>query len=162
MPHSHLVMQHLMKQLELKAARRDRPDYRPQWLSDAILRWSAVFEPLSGVGRVGFVCEPDDSGWNVRLYLGTTEIVGGRDDGEWKHPGFELDFTKLTYEFTQIEEFRWNVSAPGPEGTHSFITLRGQVRDDMVQVKIYSRPPRDAGPAFRQHLDGTVEPVAKI
>jgi hypothetical protein len=161
-PHSHLVMQHLMKQLELKAARKETRDYRPQWLSDVILRWSAVFQPFSGVGRVGFICEPDDGGWNVRLYLGTTEVIGGRDDGEWKHPGFELDLSKLTDEYTQIDEFRWNVSAPGADGTHSYLTLRGVIAEDMVQLKIYSRPPRDAGPAFRRHLDGTVEPVERV
>lgn len=160
MPHSHLVMQHLMKQLEIKASRKERRDYRPPWLSDVILRWSAIFEPFSGIGRLGFVCEPNENGWCVRLYLGTTEIVGGKDDGEWRQPGFELDFSKLTEEFTRVESFRWNVNAPGADGSHSFVTLRGMIGENWVEVKVYSRPPRDAGPAFRQHLDGTVEPVA--
>lgn len=162
MPHSHLVMQHLLKQLELKAARKDSPDRRPQWLSDVILRWSSVFEPYAGVGRIGFACEPDeDHGWRVRLYLGTTELVGGKNDGEWKHPGFELNFSKLTDEFTQLDDFRWNVSAPGTDGSHSFVTIGGTIGEHFVEVKVYSRPPRDAGPAFRQHLDGTVEPVSQ-
>jgi hypothetical protein len=153
-------MQHLMKQLEIKAARKERRDYRPEWLSEAILRWSAVFEPFAEAGRIGFVCEPVEQGWSVRLYLGTTEIVGGKDDGEWRQPGFGLDFTRLTEEFSRIDEFRWNVSAPGIDGSHSFVTLRGTMGEHVVEVKIYSRPPRDAGPAFRQHLDGTVEPVS--
>jgi len=157
--HSHLVMQHLMKQLELKSTRKETRDYRPQWLSDVILRWSSHFEPFSGLGRVGFISEPDDNGWNVRLYLGTTEMVGGRDDGEWRQPGFELDLSKMTDEFTHLEDFHWNVSAPGAEGSHSFMTIGGMIGEHFVQVKVYSRPPRDAGPAFRQHLDGTVEPV---
>lgn len=160
MPHSHLVMQHLLKQLELKSARKGSRDHRPAWLSDLILRWSSQFEPSAGVGRIGFFCEPDDGGWQVRMYLGTTEVVGGRDDGEWRQPGFELNFSQVTAEFTRIDEFRWNVSAPGVDGSHSFVTLRGAVGEHLVQVKVYSRTPRDAGPAFRQHLDGTVEPVA--
>lgn len=162
MAHSHLVMQHLLKQLELKAAGKEPRDHKPQWLSDVIVRWSSLFEPYEGAGRIGFACEPDDDhGWRVRLYLGTTELVGGKHDGEWRQPGFELDFSKLTDEFTQLESFKWNVSAPGIDGSHSFVTIGGMIGESFVEVKVYSRPPRDAGPAFRKHLDGTVEQVSQ-
>lgn len=160
MPHSHLIVQHLLKQLELKSTQRTGRDCRPAWLSELILRWSSQFAPFSGDGRIGFICEPDDEAWQVRLYLGTTEIIGGRDDGEWRQPGFELDFSKFMAEFTQLDEFNWSVCAPGADGSHSFVSLLGSVGEHRVQVKVYSRTPRDAGPAFRQHLDGTVEPVA--
>ncbi len=159
MAHSHLVMQHLLKQLELKSAQTNPREHRPEWLSNLILRWSSQFEPFGDDGRIGFICEPGEAGWMVRMYLGTTEIVGGRDDGEWRQPGFELNVAPFLNEFTRLDEFRWCVSAPTAEGSHSFVMLQGAVGEHVVQVKVYSRTPRDAGPAFRQHLDGTVETV---
>ncbi|MFO0918235.1 MAG: hypothetical protein U0872_07975 [Planctomycetaceae bacterium] len=159
MAHSHLVIQHLLKQLEQKSARKEERDCRPEWLSSLIVRLASRFEPFGVDGRVGFVCEPGDVGWTVRMYLGTTEIVGGKDDGEWRQSGFELDVGQFISEFTRLDEIRWSVSAPAADGSHSFVTLQGAVGEHVVQVKVYSRTPRDAGPAFRQHLDGTVETV---
>ncbi|MEK6256985.1 MAG: hypothetical protein AABP62_00070 [Planctomycetota bacterium] len=160
MSHSHLLVHHLLKQLELHKRDRKERDRRPEWLSAFVHQTAALFEPLSGVAKVGYQCELTSIGWEARLYLGSTEIVGGRDDGQSRLISFEFDFARLTEGFTRVDEFRWNVCSTTDGSTGSFVTLRGHVDDHPISLKIYSRPPRDAGPAFLQRSDGTLEDVA--
>lgn len=159
MAHSHLLVQHLLKQLEQHSAERGERDTRPEWLVDFIDRTADCFVPLQGLGRVGYECEVGDAGWDVRLYLGSTEIVGGRDDGQWRHTSFELDVAGLTQCFTRVDDLRWNVAAGMAESGASFLTVCGVVGEQPVRVKTYSRAPVHAGPALRAYHDGTVKPV---
>lgn len=157
MSHSHLLIHHLLKQLENHKRERRERDLRPGWLNAFIHQTAALFEPLEGVARVGFQCELTSLGWEARLYLGSTEIVGGRDDGRERLISFEFDFSRLAESFTRLDEFRWNVCATSDGSVGSFVTLRGLVDDNRISLKIYSRPPGDAGPAFRLLPDGTLE-----
>lgn len=157
MAHAHLMVQHVLKQVEQFAAHRRQRDPRPQWLADFIQQAADWFAPLTGVGRVGYDCEPTADGWEARLYLGITELVGGRDDGEWRSHSFELNLAGLTASFSRIDEFRWNVAASDTGG--SFLTLRGCVGEFPLCVKAYSRAPEHLGPAMRQYHDGRVQPV---
>ncbi len=157
MAHAHLLVQHVLKQVEQHAAQRRQRDPRPTWLADFVQQAAAWFEPLAGVGRVGYDCEPTAAGWEARLYLGSTEMVGGKDDGQWRSNSFELDLSGLTSCFSRIDEFRWNVASGAAAG--SFLTLRGCVNDQPLCVKAYSRAPEHMGPALRQYHDGRIQPV---
>lgn len=160
MARSHLLVQHLLKQLEIHKRERENRKRRPDWLSAFVHQAAALFEPFAGIGRVGSQCEVVDEGWEARLYLGATEMVGGKDDGHAQLVSFELDLARLTQLFSRIDHFDWNVSAA--DGLNSsFITIRGLVDDHSVSLKAYSRPPREAGPAFRQHVDGSVDAVSR-
>ena len=162
MSHSHLLIHHLLKQLENhKRERKDR-DRRPQWLTSLIHNASALFEPLAGVARVGCQCELSPDGWEARLYLGSTEVIGGREDGRSHLISFEFNFGKLAALFTRLDEFRWNVCTSADGSAGSFVTLQGIVGEQVVCLKIYSKPPRDVGPAFRLLPDGTLEDVALV
>lgn len=160
--HSHLLIHHLLKQLENHKRDRKERDRRPEWLNVFIHQTAALFEPLAGVARVGFQCELTTEGWEARLYLGSTEIVGGRDDGRSRLISFEFDFSRLAENFTRLDEFRWNVCTASDGTAGSFVTLRGQVDEHVVRLKIYSRPPQDIGPAFRLLPDGTLEDAVAI
>lgn len=162
MSHSHLLVHHLLKQLENhKRDRRDR-DRRPEWLNAFIHQTAALFEPLMGVARVGYQCELSPDGWEARLYLGSTEVIGGREDGQSRLISFEFDFARLSEGFTRLDEFRWNVCSNSDGSTGSFVTLRGLVDENVICLKIYSRPPRDVGPAFRLRTDGTLEDLVGV
>lgn len=159
MAHSHLLVQQLLKQLEHHKRERHNRQHRPEWLSVFVHQVAALFEPMCGVGRVGSQCEFTDLGWEVRLYLGATEIVGGKFDGHAQLVGFELDFKRLSQLFTQLDEFRWSVGASTDGANSSFVTMRGLIDEYPVNLKAYSRPPKEAGPAFRQQVDGSVDAV---
>jgi hypothetical protein len=153
----HLLVQHIVKQAEQLAALRAQRDPRPVWLVEFVESAAAAFAPLAGVGRVGYDCEPTAGGWEARLYIGSTELVGGKQDGHWRANSFELDVGGLTRAFSRIDEFRWNVAAGETAG--SFLTLRGAIGDQPLCVKAYSRPPEHLGPALREYHDGRVHPV---
>lgn len=158
MAHSHLVIKHLLKQLESFAEQRPERDVRPEWLSHFVQQVAELFAPLSGVGRVGYECQFDETCWEARMYLGTLEIVGGKEDGQAKHLSFEFDLHRMLGCFSRIEGFAWNVFSSG-QSSSSFLTVQGLVGDNPVRLKLYSRPPQGTGPALRQHLDGRCEPV---
>lgn len=159
MAHSHLLVQHLLKQLEHHKRDKNNRMRRPEWLSVFVHQVAALFEPLSGVGRVGSQCEFVDDRWEARLYLGSTEIVGGKNDGYSQLLSYEFDFIRLRDTFTRLDDFRWNVGASAEGGNSSFVVLKGLVDDHSVCLKIYSRPPKEAGPAFRQNADGSLDAV---
>lgn len=159
MAHSHLLVKQLLKQLEHHKRERSNRQRRPEWLSVFVHQVAALFEPLSGVGRVGSQCEFTDEGWQARLYLGSTEVVGGKNDGQAHLVSFELDFARLNQLFTQLVEFRWTVSGSADGGNSSFVTMRGLIDQYPICLKVYSRPPKEAGPAFLQHSDGSVDSV---
>jgi len=160
--HPHLLVHHLLKQLENHKRDRRERDRRPGWLNTFIQQTAAMFEPLAGVARVGYQCDPTPDGWEARLYLGSTEIVGGRDDGRERLISFEFDFGRLSEGFTRLDEFRWNVCTNADGTAGSFVTLRGMIDDNSVCLKIYSRPPQDIGPAFRLRPDGTLEDLVAV
>lgn len=157
MAHTHLLVQHLLKQLEQHSAQRGDRDHRPEWLIDLINHAAECFLPLHGVARVGYECEPKDHGWEARLYVGATEIVGGAADGQARSASFELDIAALTMCFSRVDELRWNVSGSSSGG--SFLTVRGAVGEEDVCVKAYSKAPHHVGPALREYADGRIRPV---
>jgi hypothetical protein len=154
------LVQHLLKQLEHHSSRRDERDPRPDWLVEFVERLAEHFAPLSGVGRVGCECEAGEHGWEARLYLGATELVGGKEDGRARGCSFELHLSELLTCFSAVDEVRWNVAAgQGDDAGGSFITIHGAVHEQPVCVKAYSRAPAHAGPGLRQYHDGRVQPV---
>jgi len=156
--HTHLLVQHLLKQLERHAATRHERDHRPAWLVEFIARVAEHFVPLSGVGRVGCECEADETGWEARLFLGAAEVVGGKDDGQHRGFSFELHLNSLLACFSNVRDVTWNVAASA-ESPASFITVRGEVEEHPVRVKAYSRAPSHAGPALWLYDNGRVQPV---
>ncbi|MEX0704920.1 MAG: hypothetical protein WD069_22665 [Planctomycetales bacterium] len=165
MVHSHLPVRHLMKQIENFQPKGSDRDVRPAWVSRLIDRVAELFEPLEGIGRVGFDCHLSDECWIVEMYLGSTELVGGPGDGQRRMSDFRFDLLALVELFGPIERFRWtalcaadgeveNVAA-GP----SSITVEGRIDDNPVRLQLYSVPPPDTGPGFRRYPDGRHEPV---
>lgn len=162
MIHSHIPLKHFLKQIETYAQSRETRNRRPEWLTVLIENVAELFEPLSGVGRVGFDCQAGEDAWLVGLYLGRTEVVGGREDGRSKHANFEFDALKLLGEFTHVSEFSWCVvatpeAADAPKG-HSVLRVRGSVGESPVALEVYSVPPEDVGPGMKELPSGEFEP----
>jgi hypothetical protein len=126
-------------------------------LIDLVNQAANCFAPFHGVARVGYECELVDDSWEARLYVGSTEIVGGADDGQARATSFELDVAALTMCFSRVDELRWTV-AGSPSGG-SFLTVRGAIGEEAVCMKAYSKAPHHAGPALREYADGRIRPV---
>jgi len=158
--HSHIPVRHFLQKLESQG-RPDR-DARPEWLLDLIDAVAEMFEPFAEVGRVGYDCNADRDRWNVMMYLGSTEFVGGRLDGTQQHVDFQFDILRLHALFTEIRRLEWN-AFPGNSGREeldcSYVAIDGDYAGNAIRLRIFSTPPRTVGPGLRQKADGTCEPV---
>ena len=169
--HSHIPLRHLLKQIETYSPNRKKRDVRPPWLVRFIEAAAQLFEPFDSVGRVGFDCSLLDDEWVVGIYLGGTEIVGGRLDGKTLFANFCFDLAELIRRFDEIQELRWTAlpeplelaepdGKPGEPGRErSYVTITGTVEGHSVRLSIFSIPPDAVQPALRRLPDGTYVPV---
>lgn len=163
MSHSHLPVKHLLKQLEIYRSTRKNRDIRPQWLTDLIGRVSGLFDPVDEVARVGFECRLTEEAWELLLFLGSTEIVGGPADGHTRFANFRFDLLTLIDNFSEVDSIEWNAlpqSAAGEaEADRSFIQIMGRIDEEPLKLLIFATPPAAVGPGIRTHHNGDCEPA---
>ncbi len=164
MSHSHLAIRHLVKQLELSHKSGESRQPLPTWLINFVEEVAQLFEPFSGVARAGYEVMSSDSGWEVALFLGEHEMIGGADDGRMQAVNFRFDMTPLYHSFTQIDAFHWNAFPNShvcfEDSTDlSFMTIDGIVNQTRVRLQIHAAPPETVGPSLKQYQDGRVEIV---
>lgn len=172
MSHSDFDVQYHMNNLENWRPGENRRDTRPAWMTKLIENVAEIFEPLSGVARVGFDCRLEDIAsetrgadeepvWVVRMYLGRNELVGGPQDGRQVPMSFELDLEQLQTFFVDVDEFCWTVfPSDGDDIDHdqSFVTVSGLVAGNRVRMHVFAVAPQEIAPAMRTyHGDGRCE-----
>ncbi len=163
MTHSHMPIKHFLKQIENFGANRANRDVRPDWLTAFINDTAELFEPLAGEGRVGFDCQLAEDCWVVGMYLGSTEIIGGMHDGQFRHLNFELDLQVLLSRFARVDELVLS-AFPTPEDKESdrakaFVTVAGLVGENPLRLQVFAVPPENSGPGMKQFPDGHCETV---
>lgn len=162
MGHSHLAIRHLVRQLESGLERKSARRPAPEWLLRLVGDLAEHFEPFSGVARVGFEFQQGDAGWEITLFLGENEVVGGPEDGETRPVNFRFNLLDVPRRFDRIDRFAWN-AFPGNAhafddgGDLSLLTMEGLVGDQKVSLQVLAGPPESLGPAIRQHPDGRME-----
>ncbi|MFO1022023.1 MAG: hypothetical protein U0903_15220 [Planctomycetales bacterium] len=159
MPRSHLPVQYLIQQLVSQAS-SSRKDYRPPEISRLIEELSDLYEPLEGVARVGFDCRMTEGCWEISLYLGRTELVGGPRDGCHDPVDFCLNLQGLTQLLKEIRGMEWTVAHPqgetGPD-TRTLLKVETDWEGHAVRLLFAGSPPQEVGPALRKFADGTCE-----
>ena len=153
-----MPIRHLLKQVEIFKQTRANRDVRPDWVTRFIDEVADLFDPMTEVGRVGFDCRMDEDCWLVGLFLGSTEIIGGPDDGQSHYTNFQFDLMGLLDKFSSIERLDWH-SLPHPEQTEdpnlgSYVTIDGHIDQNRLRLDIRSIPPETAGPGFKVYPDG--------
>lgn len=160
MNHSHLPVQHFIAQLDRWKQNREQRDLRPQWLQNLIAELADLFDPFHDIARAGFECCPVENGWEVGLFLGRVEIVGGRHDGKEERCHFTYDLAKLKSHFQSVSEFRLTSLLREDEGEAvSFVLIRGRIENQELTIRIFSLPPEQAGVGLRKYLNGQCETV---
>ena len=161
--HSHIPVKHLLKQLEVYRSSRRNRDIRPDWLTDLIGRLSDLFDPEDEVARVGFECRLTEDAWELLLFLGSTEIVGGPDDGRTRLANFRLDLLTLMDNFTEIDKVEWQArpqtEAEADQPTASRLQIAGRIDNEPLRLTIFAAPPGELGPGIRKHQNGNCEPA---
>ena len=101
------------------------------------------------------------------MFLGSTEVVGGKVDGELRPVAFQFDLARLETIFDRIDECHWSAFPAGTvEGgaepvaaERSYVTIVGRYRDNLLRLRVFGTPPADTAPSLRQYADGTWEAV---
>lgn len=135
---------------------------RPEWLNALIEDIAHRFEPLTGSARVGFECRLEEDAWVIRMYLGSTEIVGGPMDGRLEPVNFEVNLQDLMSRFDQVDEFFWSVfpeQAEDIDEGQAYVTVGGQVDGNAVRFHLFAVAPADVGPGMRLYPNGQIETV---
>ncbi len=159
-----MPIEHLLAKLEQQAD-RPRRKIRPAWVTAIIEEVAELFEPLSGVGRVGFDCRLTEDRWEISLYLGACELVGGEHDGRTKPLDFQFDMQELHGRFNLVESWDWTAypcreSAPVADDEKvSLITIEGYWADNPIRLKVFETPPVQIGPGLREYPNGRREQV---
>ena len=163
MSHSHIPLKHLLRQVEIYKSNRINRDIRPNWLTELIGRVAELFEPTSDLGRVGFDCQLAEECWIVAMFLGGTEVVGGKNDGSTRHANFQMDLTQLSQCFTTTTRLYWQAfretDQTDESATGSLLVAEGQIGEHSVRLNIHSIPPAKAGPGMRVYPDGHYDVV---
>ncbi|WP_437227651.1 hypothetical protein SH661x_000484 [Planctomicrobium sp. SH661] len=164
MSHSHLAIRHLVRKLEMQEGRRSSKPQLPAWMTQFVDRLSDRFEPFSGVARVGYECSQSEGVWNLAVFLGELEIVGGAEDGELRPVNFRFDLNEISRDFETVEGVYWN-AFPNSHvcfesmADLSFLSIEGMVQGQPVRVHLHAGPPDSVGPGLREHPDGRLELV---
>lgn len=155
-----MPVKHLLKQLEIYRSTRRNRDIRPPWLTELIDRVSELFDPTEDVARVGFECRLTEDAWELSLFLGSTEIVGGPADGQTRLANFRLNLLSLLENFTEVEQIEWNAQPQESNGDEpSSLQVTGRVSGERLKLVVFAVPPNGIGPGIRAHLNGECEPV---
>jgi hypothetical protein len=139
--HSHIALQHLISKIDSAEPRAKRAT-GPVWLSEFVDQIAELFEPFVDVGRVGFECAPNTERWEISMFLGSTEVVGGKVDGEVRPVAFQFDLVRLETIFDHIDECHWSAFPAGTAADdadvqgreRSFVTIVGRYRENRCLV----------------------------
>ena len=113
MAHSHLVIRHLVKGLEARG--REAIDIRiPETIDTFVTAVAELFEPFSGTARVGYECNFADDSFEISMFVGAREIVGGPLDGHQEAQNFRFNLQGLFDRFDSIQSFLWNALPHSP------------------------------------------------
>jgi len=160
LPKSHLPVRHLIRQLEQDG--RTPGLTLPGWLVTLIDDVSQLFEPYRGVARAGYECVQIGQEWEISLYLGSTETMGGADDGRLAPVNFRFDLKGLFQTFDSIENYVWNALPDSgeffeeEEAMVSFIALEGTKNGATIRLQLHATSPLESGPGLRQFADGQI------
>ena len=161
---SHLSVRHLLRQLDEMRSDRSRGLQLPEWLEAFIVTAAEQFEPETESARAGYVCSWADDGWNVTLFLGMTEVVGGAADGANLPTGFRFDLEAIRDCFDRIDNVTWQ-GVPNGCGCNrsgvdeAAIIIDGMLHEQRLRLEVTLRPPSDVGPGLLMDADGRCTPA---
>ncbi len=161
---SHLSVRHLLRQMEDRRTDRSRGLQLPEWLQAFIGAAAECLEPESDEARAGYVCSCTDNGWQVTLFLGMTEIVGGADDGAHLPTGFRVDLDAIRKCFDRVDHDIWEGAPSGSDSNpvgvdRAAVIIDGVLQGQPLRLELALRPPEGVGPGLLRDAEGRCTPA---
>lgn len=162
MAQPHLRPHHFVKILQSADSQRT-PVRQPEWVALLLDRLCDCIEPIRGEARMGYDLRFVDPLWQIDLFLGRTEIVGGSFDGHADYVNFTTDISRILRLFESIGRCEWlalpSLLDPNMPASDSGLIVEGLWNGQMVRVALRSVPPSNSAPGLRQYPDGRYELV---
>ena len=122
----------------------------PDWILALASELAAFFTATTLPSPMGVHVQPSKDAeppgvWEVSLFYGKTEIVGGPRDGHRTDTSFWLDLAGLQRKFDSVDAFYWQSAALGSDddfGPH--IGIEGDIHGHAVRLRLLASAP----PAF--------------
>ncbi len=122
----------------------------PAWLADLSDRVIALTSAAVPLASVGCHFQSVEDVWEVTLFAGATETVGGSRDGAWSDPPFSVDLVGLPACFDELHQMWWQTQPLGEDddlGAH--LSAEGLVEGHKVWLRIKAHAPDRFGPAHQ-------------
>ena len=131
----------------------------PDWLPQLTSRFCSAFVDHPDAASIGchHFFDEELQAWEITIFFGRLEIIGGAHDGERFIAGFCLDVTSLAAEFDHPPEIRWCGAAQfRTDDLGAHLSLEGLWHERRIWLRILSQPPAHLG-AGSQLLAATGE-----
>lgn len=153
--HTHLPIQHLLKEFEKRGQSRPLLRKLPDQLHKLIDAVADCFEPVEGMARVGYECQVTPERWVISMFLGKAEIVGGKYDGMQQVIPFELNLQGILSQFDKVEKFRWQPAHVAAQtNDEGIVTIIGSTGTINIELRIQQNPPQHVGIGVRKLSNG--------
>jgi len=119
----------------------------PEWLSEFANAAAACIHAVDYESPIGCHYHHDKTGWEVTLFTGATEIVGGPRDGHRRVPRFGVDLVGLCSVFESIHSMRWQAHRLGSRddiGPH--VAVEGDYGGQRIWLRIPAAAPEQFPP----------------
>lgn len=127
----------------------------PGWLSELANLATQAFHSQSPLAPVGCHFHKNDevspTQWEVTLFVSSTEVFGGAQDGQSSFSRFMVDLRDLMAIFDAVESCYWQAQPMAEDdqlGPH--VGVEGQFQGHSIWLRITSHPPSEfeAGRVF--------------
>lgn len=125
-------------------------DHTPEWLSQLADRVAAQIVAVDLAAPVGCHYALVNGRWEVTIFAGSTEVVGGPHDGRYRPSRFFLDIQGLLEYFDSIDSLAWQAQGLGAEdevGPH--LSIEGTCEGHAVWLRVPAYAPRRFPPSRR-------------
>lgn len=128
--------------------REPRP---PKWLGELASLATRAFHSQSQLAPVGCHIHRNDEGettqWEVTLFVSSTEVYGGAQDGQCAFSRFMVDLRDLMAAFDVVESCYWQAQTMAEDdqlGPH--VGVEGLFQGHSVWLRITAEPPNEFEP----------------
>ena len=117
----------------------------PPWLAELADRIAALMRPMDFMAPIGchyhFGRFPKGQ-WEITLFAGKTEMIGGSQDGSNVPSRFTVDLEQLVLMFSEVSSLHWQaLAADETDDLGAHISIEGYYQSHSVWVRILSEPP---------------------
>lgn len=133
----------------------------PLWLATLANEIARRIVPVDPLGPIGCHYALHDAMWEVTLFVSTTEVVGGKHDGQAFASAFQLDLAGIELHFDSVSSVGWQpIELNDDDDLGPHVAVIGTREGHAVWLRVTAVPPRgfDSGRVMNL-LDTTVRDV---